>query len=284
MLKINLAFLGLILSLVQIYAQSFMIDSTKIYKKKTLSLDEVNILSSYYHQEGNHSAITGGIGTEKLSDFANVIDLKLNKYNGQGKKFTYGAEIGVDYYTSASSDKIDTKVSSASSSDVRFYPSVNYSVDNEKTGVVIGGNIAFSKEYDYTSIGGGANFTKKSKNENTEFSAKANIFLDTYSQIVPSEFRANLIDYTKTYFPTTFNDFSPASPGMMFMEMASYVGDVLSFYLDNQVQENYLQFARQSNNLFELADTFLKYFNNYFSKPLFYKYLVVPIQFSVMKI
>ncbi|MBK6498302.1 MAG: DUF3570 domain-containing protein [Saprospiraceae bacterium] len=192
MLKINLAFLGLILSLVQIYAQSFMIDSTKIYKKKTLSLDEVNILSSYYHQEGNHSAITGGIGTEKLSDFANVIDLKLNKYNGQGKKFTYGAEIGVDYYTSASSDKIDTKVSSASSSDVRFYPSVNYSVDNEKTGVVIGGNIAFSKEYDYTSIGGGANFTKKSKNENTEFSAKANIFLDTYSQIVPSEFRANL--------------------------------------------------------------------------------------------
>jgi len=71
-----------------------------------------------------------------------------------------------------------------------------------------------------------------------------------------SEFRANLIDYTKTYFPTTFNDFSPASPGMMFMEMASYVGDVLSFYLDNQVQENYLQFARQSNNLFELAYMF----------------------------
>ena len=71
-----------------------------------------------------------------------------------------------------------------------------------------------------------------------------------------SEFRANLIDYAKTYFPTTYNDFSPASPGMMFIEMASYVGDVLSFYLDNQVQENYLQFARQSNNLFELAYMF----------------------------
>jgi len=71
-----------------------------------------------------------------------------------------------------------------------------------------------------------------------------------------SEFRANLIDYARTYFPTTYNDFSPASPGMMFMEMAAYVGDVLSFYLDNQVQENYLQFARQSNNLFELAYMF----------------------------
>jgi hypothetical protein len=71
-----------------------------------------------------------------------------------------------------------------------------------------------------------------------------------------TEFRASLVDYAKTYFPTTYNDFSPASPGMMFMEMAAYVGDVLSFYLDNQVQENYLQFARQSNNLFELAYMF----------------------------
>jgi len=71
-----------------------------------------------------------------------------------------------------------------------------------------------------------------------------------------NEYRASLIDYAKTYFPTTYNDFSPSSPGMMFMEMAAYVGDVLSFYLDNQVQENYLQFARQSNNLFELAYMF----------------------------
>jgi len=71
-----------------------------------------------------------------------------------------------------------------------------------------------------------------------------------------SEYRASLIDYTKTYYPTTYNDFSPASPGMLFIEMAAYVGDVLSFYLDNQVQENYLQFARQSNNLFELAYMF----------------------------
>ena len=71
-----------------------------------------------------------------------------------------------------------------------------------------------------------------------------------------NEFKASLVDYTKTYFPTTYNDFSPASPGMMFIEMAAYVGDILSFYLDNQVQENYLQFARQSNNLFELAYMF----------------------------
>ena len=71
-----------------------------------------------------------------------------------------------------------------------------------------------------------------------------------------SELRASLVDYARTYFPTTYNDFSEASPGMMFMEMAAYVGDVLSFYMDNQIQETYLQYARQTNNLYELAYMF----------------------------
>ena len=70
------------------------------------------------------------------------------------------------------------------------------------------------------------------------------------------EFRSKLVDFSKTYFPTTYNDFSQASPGMLFIEMASYVGDVLSFYLDNQVQENFIQYARQVNNLYQLAYMF----------------------------
>jgi hypothetical protein len=71
-----------------------------------------------------------------------------------------------------------------------------------------------------------------------------------------TELRASLINYARTYFPTTYNDFSPSSPGMMFMEMAAYVGDIMSFYLDNQIQETYLQYARQTNNLYELAYMF----------------------------
>ncbi len=71
-----------------------------------------------------------------------------------------------------------------------------------------------------------------------------------------SDIRSKLIEYSKTYFPNTYNDFSPASPGMMFMEQASYVGDVMSFYLDNQLQETFTQFARQTNNLYELAYMF----------------------------
>jgi len=71
-----------------------------------------------------------------------------------------------------------------------------------------------------------------------------------------SEFRQSLIDFTKTYFPTTYNDFTPTSPGMLFMEQSAYVGDVLSFYLDNQIQETFLQYARQTNNLYDLAYMF----------------------------
>ena len=71
-----------------------------------------------------------------------------------------------------------------------------------------------------------------------------------------TEFRSSLINYSQTYFPTTYNDFSPSSPGMMLIEMASYVGDVMSFYLDNQYQETFLQYARQANNVFDLAYMF----------------------------
>jgi len=71
-----------------------------------------------------------------------------------------------------------------------------------------------------------------------------------------SNFRSRLIEYTQTYFPQTYNDFSPASPGMMFIEQAAYVGDVLSFYLDNQFQETFMQYAQQTNNVFELAYMF----------------------------
>ena len=65
--------------------------------------------------------------------------------------------------------------------------------------------------------------------------------------------RNSLVSYAKTYFPNTYNDFTPASPGMMFMEMAAYVGDVLSFYVDNQFQETFIQYSRQTQNLYDLA-------------------------------
>jgi len=68
-----------------------------------------------------------------------------------------------------------------------------------------------------------------------------------------NSFKKSLIEYTKSYFPDTFNDFSENSTGVLFMEMTSYVGDVLSFYLDNQIQETFIQSARQVENLYSLS-------------------------------
>ena len=67
------------------------------------------------------------------------------------------------------------------------------------------------------------------------------------------DFRSQLVEYAKSYFPDSYNDFSPTSPGLMLIEMASYVGDVMSFYQDTQLQETFLQHAKNPANLYSLA-------------------------------
>tara|TARA_B100001939_G_scaffold77973_1_gene65916 strand:+ start:12260 stop:14311 length:2052 start_codon:yes stop_codon:yes gene_type:complete len=67
------------------------------------------------------------------------------------------------------------------------------------------------------------------------------------------DFRTNLIEFAKTYFPTTYNDFNESSPGMMFIEMASYIGDVLGYYIDDTLKESLLTTAEDRENIFELS-------------------------------
>ena len=68
-----------------------------------------------------------------------------------------------------------------------------------------------------------------------------------------SQFRESLIAFAKNYYPATYNDFNETSPGMMFIEMASYVGDVLSFYTDTQLRESLLSQVEERGNLLTLA-------------------------------
>ena len=68
-----------------------------------------------------------------------------------------------------------------------------------------------------------------------------------------NSFKNQLIEFTQTYFPENFNDFSEGNPGMMFLEMASYVGDVLSFYTDTQIQENFLSTAQDKESIYNMA-------------------------------
>ena len=68
-----------------------------------------------------------------------------------------------------------------------------------------------------------------------------------------NSFKSQLIEFTQTYYPNTFNDFSEGSPGMMFLEMAAYVGDVLSFYTDTQLRETFLLLAQEKENIYNIA-------------------------------
>ena len=71
-----------------------------------------------------------------------------------------------------------------------------------------------------------------------------------------SDIRQNLIEFAKTYFPNSYNDFNEASPGMMFIEMAAYVGDVLNYYVDNQFRETMLQHAEEKKNILAIAQSY----------------------------
>jgi len=165
-------------------------DTTSLYKLKTIKIEEINLVSSLYHQEGNNSAVTGGIGTEKLTDVANSLDIKLLFQKDPLKIHTLDLEVGLDHYSSASSDKIDLNAnSSASSSDNRFYPSLNYTLENKTKKQTIGAGLSSSTEFDYLSFGGNINYSKKTKDNSGEFSAKVQVFADQVTLIKPIELR-----------------------------------------------------------------------------------------------
>jgi len=68
-------------------------------------------------------------------------------------------------------------------------------------------------------------------------------------------FRNDLIEYAKTYFPNTYTDFNESSPGMMFIEMAAYIGDVLSYYVDSQFKESILAYAEEKRTIYNIAQS-----------------------------
>lgn len=162
-------------------------------KSRTLSFEEANLVSSYYHQDGNNSAVTGGIGTEKLSDISNSIDIVMLKYDKKGRKNRFNFDVGIDHYTSASSDMIDLKAnSSASHADTRIYPSLGWTRENEEKGSTLMGGVSYSQEFDYQSFGGNIGFAQKTKNKMGEFTARFQAYLDRVKLVTPIELRSNV--------------------------------------------------------------------------------------------
>lgn len=179
---------GLLLTLMRLgYGQS---TDKPAYETRKLKVEEINLVSSYYQQDGNNSAVTGGIGTEKLTDLAQSFDLVLKTTDRRNRQHTLAFDFNIDHYTSASSDNIDPlTVSSASRSDTHIYPSLAWSVHNDANRTTHGIALSYSTEYDYKSYGINLNFAKASADNNREISLKAGAFFDTWTVILPPELR-----------------------------------------------------------------------------------------------
>jgi hypothetical protein len=155
-----------------------------VYESKPLHLEEINLVSSYYKQEGNHSAVTGGIGNEHVIDFSNGLELKFVGWDQRHAKHTLGLEMGFDHHTAASSAFV-SKTGASSTVGTRIYPAINWTVENDK-GNSFGLGSYYSSEFNYHSFGVDAHATHKFSS-NTELSGKFSGYFDKVKMIYPSE-------------------------------------------------------------------------------------------------
>ena len=159
---------------------------TTHYSPRRLRLDEINFVSSYYNQNGDHSAVTGGIGTEKVTDIANALDLHLVWLNHNLNKNTLAIGMGFDYHTAASQAYVSA-TGASSPSGTRLYPSLDWTVENAKSGNTFGIGAYYSGEFNYQSIGADLHFSIKTADKMGEFSAKLQGYFDHVKLIIPSE-------------------------------------------------------------------------------------------------
>lgn len=154
------------------------------FEIKKIAESDISLLFSYYEQDGNNSAVTGGLGTERLTDVTSKIIVNMV----MDEKNTVTFDGGFDLYSSASTDNIDDFISSASSKDKRIHANFGYSrkaKNNVTWGVKLGG----STEYDYNSIQFSGYVTKTSKDGNRTYGLAAQAFIDKWEIIYPSELR-----------------------------------------------------------------------------------------------
>lgn len=144
------------------------------YKRRKLSKTEIQVVYSHYLQNGNHSAVTGGIGTEKLTVYSP--DISYSKQPDSLTRYTINA--GVDIISSASTDNIDYVISSASKKDNHGYLNLSYSRRKRNTPTTIGGGVYFSIESDYLSSGLSATIQHRSGDQNKVISAEFEVFFD----------------------------------------------------------------------------------------------------------
>jgi hypothetical protein len=188
------------------------------FKKRVLESTEVDFLLSYYNQDGFKSAVSGGIGSEKLTDVATNIVIAMPLDDDS----VLTVDLGISAYSSASSSNInpfnatgasgrggddddDDKKSQktaaanapygtpwqastgASKSDQLTAVTANYAHSSDSRDFIWNADVSFSNEYDYTSVGFGGGIAQLFNDKNTELSVKANVYLDQWRPIYPTE-------------------------------------------------------------------------------------------------
>lgn len=166
------------------------------YKKRVLETTEVSFLSSYYSQDGDNAAVTGGSGTEELTDFTStfVVSIPLTDDN------VLTIDAGISAYTSASSSNIDpfdsrkpadpfVESTGSSRSDLWANVTGRFTHSSDDRNDIWSASLSVANEYDYFSIGTGGSYTKLFNEKNTEVSVNGHVYIDSWKAEYPIEFR-----------------------------------------------------------------------------------------------
>jgi len=167
------------------------------YKKRVLETIEVDLLSSFYFQDGDNAAVSGGIGTEELTDLTGtmIVSIPLNDDD------VLTIDAGISAYSSASSSNVDpfdgdkpadpfVASSGASQADLWFNFTGIYAHSSDDRNELWSAKFSVSSEYDYFSIGAGGSYTKLFNEKNTELSVNGSVYIDSWNDIYPMELRA----------------------------------------------------------------------------------------------
>ncbi|HAL83698.1 MAG TPA: hypothetical protein DCO83_16870 [Mucilaginibacter sp.] len=170
---------------------------TTDYRPRRLRIDEIDLVSSYYNQIAGHSSVTGDnanmFGNGVYTNSSNVMDLStglnlnLVWLNEANNKNTLSLGMGFDTHTSASAAYV-AKLGGSKTGGTRLYPSIDWTVENAKTGNTFGIGAYYSGEYNYKSKGLDLHWSTKTEDKSGEFGVKLQGYLDQVTMILPSEF------------------------------------------------------------------------------------------------
>lgn len=177
------------------------------YKKRVLESAEIDLLFSYYGQDGQNAAVTGGEGTEELTDATSSIVVKIP----MNEDDILTVDAGISAYTSASSSNVNpldgdanrtvspfSASSGASRQDVLSYFNPSYQHSSDDRNSIVNAKAYVSSEYDYFSVGFGGGYARLFNEKNTEVSINAQVFLDRWNPQYPIELRDGFFDSRTT--------------------------------------------------------------------------------------